>query len=635
MLCPVPCQILLIAGTRQPDTWMESKQKSSSSCAIPSRAFAHVVRPSLSVSPVSITVVVTPVAGLSRPEARKQLHGPVTRAAEGRVPHTRHRQVDIIGLTKSATMPPRQRLVRKRPLLERVRGALNPSDFLLWASEEIKTRDLDAKPVGTRLAVTFNFVFLLARANYGATTTGDDVFSEARFSWVTLFVSSSVPWYLITSPSTQANTYRVLTWPFSPPQQAKQLVWLLTIVSIANAVAVFYQKRHYRLFEANVEQGPGTPSAQRVRVQSSPMSSSPLRLLTNVLGSDTAESRAHPDRTRDVWEIAVWDPVPACLQGVVYFSPVHVLMYVFELPLDPLDRRPSVTLFKCLVLQVCLSWMLQTLQSTNDQRQKDSAIIQKEVFREYDTKFVHPRLHPLVRDVGTQASVDDNEHEEDVVEFGTPTTILRRGFQTHPNPNYLKHIDPDSTGRSVQTTNLMTPRLFTPATRNRQSDAFAASQQSAQPRPRKSMPAVVHSPMVSALTSTSTQPQPVPNAPSPVTAAGSSSTGTNFGGSLGVYTHANSPLKKATSLGEINGAGGFGSPRNSREMASLEQQQALDRQRVGRAASPLKQQFSRHESAAEDSAMSSNPFAAGMSASNPFAKNRPNRHTMERYPSRW
>ncbi|KAL8297032.1 hypothetical protein RB597_006227 [Gaeumannomyces tritici] len=500
-------------------------------------------------------------------------------------------------------MPPRQRLVRKRPLLERIRGALNPSDFLLWASEEIKTRDLDEKPVGTRVALTFNFVFLLARANSGATTTGDDVFSEARFSWVTLF--------------------------------AKQLVWLLAIASVANAVALLYQKRHYRLFEANVEQGPSTPSAQRVRVQSSPMSSSPLRLLANVLGSDTAESRAHPDRTRDVWEIAVWDPVPACLQGVVYFSPVHVLMYIFELPLDTLDRRPSVTLFKCLVLQVCLSCMLRTLQSTNDQRQKDSAIIQKEVFREYDTKFVHPRLHPLVRDVGTQASMDENEHENDVIEFGTPTTILRRGFQTHPNPNYLKHIDPDSTSRPVQTTNLMTARLFTPATRNRQSDAFAGGQQSTQPRPRKSMPAVAHSPMVSASTSTSTHHQPGSNAPSPAPAAGSSNTTTNFGGSMGVYTHANSPLKKATSLGDINGSGGFGSPRNSREMASLEQQQALERQRVGRAVSPLKQQLSRPEGATEDSMINSNPFALGMSGSNPFSNNRQNRHTMERYPSRW
>jgi hypothetical protein len=85
-------------------------------------------------------------------------------------------------------MPPRQRLVRKQPLLARIRGALSPSDFLLWASEEIKTRDLDAKPVGTRLALFCNFAFLLARANSGATTTGDDVFAEARFSWVTLFV---------------------------------------------------------------------------------------------------------------------------------------------------------------------------------------------------------------------------------------------------------------------------------------------------------------------------------------------------------------------------------------------------------------------------------------------------------------
>ncbi|KAL5889329.1 hypothetical protein ACKVWC_004561 [Pyricularia oryzae] len=477
-------------------------------------------------------------------------------------------------------MPPRQRLVRRRPLSERISGWLNPSDFLLWASEEIKTRDLDAASVGTKIAVGANVVFLIARANYGATITGDDVFSEPRFNWATLF--------------------------------AKQVVWVLALGSIINALSLTYQKRHYRLFEANLEQKPGTPSAHRVQVQSSPMSSSPMRLLAGALGSDSAESRAHPDKTRDVWEIAVWDPIPACLQGIIYFSPIHVLVYMFALPLDPMENRPSVTVFKSLVMQVILSLMLQMLQVMNDQRQKDAALVQREVMREYDTKYVHPRLHPLVRDVGIQTAA---EGDEDLVETGVATTLIRRGFQTHPNPNYMKHIDPDSVAKPKAPAVSMSSRLVTPASRNRYSDTFGLAQQPSARQTRQSMPALASTPVSSTSTSTAANQQAV-------------STGTNFGGSLGVFTHGNSPLKKATSLNEINNAAGYASPRNSREMAAMEQREAADR--MQRRETPLK--LTETADALEQQQHTGFTPVRG---SNPFAKDRARRFNMERYPSRW
>ena len=66
--------------------------------------------------------------------------------------------------------------------------------------------------------------------------------------------------------------------------------------------------------------------------------------------------------------------------------------------------------------------------------------------------------------------------------------------------------------------------------------------------------------------------------------------GSGFGGSLGVYTHMNSPLKnsplkKTASLGDMNGS--YSSPRNSREMAALEQRDLAER--MIRQHSPLKE----------------------------------------------
>ncbi|EPE09931.1 hypothetical protein F503_05026 [Ophiostoma piceae UAMH 11346] len=549
------------------------------------------------------------------------------------------------------------RLVRRQTLFQRISAAINPWDFLLWLSEEIETRELDSSSVGTQVGLVANFLFLLARANLGPSNTADDdVFGDGSGpGWIS---------YLI-----------------------QLLVWAGFSLSIVNALFVFTRKRHYRLFEANIETRPGgTPSASRVRVQSSPTinSFSPLRLLNlnDLVGADSsAESRAHPDSTRDVWELAVWDPRPAALALLSYFSPLHILVYMFELPLDPLEPRPSVAVFKCLVLQVGLSATMHLLQQKNDQRQRDNAIVQKEVLHEYDTKFVQPRLHPVVRDMGTQVSMEDAGVGPDTspapgsvsgsVEFGTPTTLIRRSFQTHPNANYVKHVDPDFVprGSSTHSTSMSTgtsynyssnnnprvaatPRAPTPATQPlRYSDTFtpAHSNNSWARQSMPSGPAVAATPIAPLATVAGT-PATAASSKQPPSALPSSKT-TNFGGSMGVYSHVNSPLKKAISMNDI-GSRGFASPRNSREMAAVEQREAAERMQR-RGATPAKEHVSRvphpqqtHQTSqaqsqqpapGTDSRLSFRPddLSSPPVPFNPFAKSRPNAQKYERFPSRW
>jgi hypothetical protein len=330
-----------------------------------------------------------------------------------------------------------------------------------------------------------------------------------------------------------------------------------------------------------------------------------MRLLTDIMNGESAESRAHPDNTRDVWELALWDPRAVCSAGLIYFSPVHALVYMMDFPLDPLEIRPSITVFKCILLQVALSGLLYVLHSKNERRLKDTAIIQREVFNEYDTKYVHPRLHPVVRDVATQASMD-NENTA-TVESGTPTTLIRRSFQTHPNPNYLKHIDPDSTVSPPVVRNAMSPSIFTPAAKSRHSDSYMSSQTQKSPS-RQSLPAGATTPY----------------------AAQVSASGAGFGGSLGAFTHANSPLKKATSLSDINNEGGFFSPRNSRELAAMEQRDLADR--MQRRVSPIKEDGRQAGGRPKRQPLAE---ASPGPALNPFAQTRNNSHRYERYPSRW
>jgi hypothetical protein len=348
------------------------------------------------------------------------------------------------------------------------------------------------------------------------------------------------------------------------------MVWLLIAVSSLNAFYTVMRSRKYRLFEVNVEQaGPSTPSAHRVRVDSSPAAASPLRFFRDMIGAETAETRAHPDSTRDVWEMAIWDPFPATLRISCLFSPGHILVYMLFLPLTIDDPRPKITVFKCLVLQVIFSAQLLLLQTRFSQQHKDTAILQKEVMHEYDTKYVHPRLHPVYRDATTQITMGEDGIQDESITVGTPTTVLRRGFKTNPNPNYTKHFDPEN-AVPAQPRIAMSPALFTPLSK---STGRTRIRQSLPP----SSPAFQHVASTAVSTGTSTAGVASPG--------DASHLGPGYGGLMGVYTHANSPLKKATSMGDLKAPVPF-SPRNSREMAALEQRETAERM-VGQS-SPLK-----------------------------------------------
>lgn len=398
-------------------------------------------------------------------------------------------------------------------------------------------------------------------------------------------------------------------------RQAWTVAWALAAVSIWNIIYTFWRTRAYRFFEHDVEKPAGTPNAKRVRVQSSPANASPLRLLNDIITTESAESRAHPDKTRDVWELRLWDPLPASLQIICLFSPVHVLIYMLALPVAALDPRPSVTVFKCLVEQVALSGLLFAIEAKFAQQNKDTAQVQKEVMREYDIKYVHPRLHPVVRDVGTQCGEDEEGHDVEYVELGTPSTLIKKSFKTNPNPNYLAHVDPDSAGRTPPSRSQSPAIVATPIYRPRQSEMFAPIHKSRPSPLRQSMPA-------SGLRGLSPEKGMVPHA--------APGTSTNYGGSLGVFNHSMSPLKKAASINDMR-ADTFSSPRNSRELAAIEQRDLAER--MIRQSSPKKE--SRRSGLSSGVQFDGPVDPEPESSPNPFANMGKHRSRYERFPSRW
>lgn len=301
---------------------------------------------------------------------------------------------------------------------------------------------------------------------------------------------------------------------------------------------------------------------------------------------------------------------------------------MLALPLAPLDPRPSVTVFKCIVEQVALSTLLLALESAFAQQSKDSTRVQKEVMREYDVKYVHPRLHPVVRDVGVQCEGE----ELDFVEPGTPNTLIRRSFKTNPNPNYLAHVDPDNVGHTPSSRSSGSPLVMaTPINRPKQPEMFTSIHK---PRPsplRQSMPASINPPRTFSpekSTITNAIPARALSTEKPVLSNASTNTGTNYGGSLGVFSHSRSPLKKAASINEMRNT--F-SPRNSRELAAIEQRDLAER--MIRKSSPMKE--NRRSGLSSSIQYDSPEVTEPESSPNPFANMGKHRGRLERFPSRW
>lgn len=210
------------------------------------------------------------------------------------------------------------------------------------------------------------------------------------------------------------------------------------------------------------------------------------------------------------------------------FSPGHVLVYWFFLPTAIADPRPSTTVVTTVILAALLSAQLLVLQTSFSQQSKDTSVIHKEVLNEYDTKFVHPRTQPLMRDIATQytsssftspkgASPGD-EDDSNLVETYTPTVVVNRGFRTRPNPNYVKHVDPEGHNE----------RPLPP-------QGMSANVNTAPPYQTPTHLRDASSPI---------RPRTVIRQP-PFRASAGPEAGD--GGSLGVYTHQNSPLRKKAS----------------------------------------------------------------------------------------
>lgn len=106
------------------------------------------------------------------------------------------------------------RLVRRRPLLERIKSFLNPLDFLLWLSEELDTSDWDncEKEWALPFGIGLNVLFLIARANsQHGSKAHDDVFGEdSGGSWIGWLVCAWLIFRIKNNDSNDTVTFSMI-----------------------------------------------------------------------------------------------------------------------------------------------------------------------------------------------------------------------------------------------------------------------------------------------------------------------------------------------------------------------------------------------------------------------------------------
>jgi hypothetical protein len=309
---------------------------------------------------------------------------------------------------------------------------------------------------------------------------------------------------------------------------------MLSTFSIANSLYALYRTKPYRFFESNGQLLKTNSNARRVQVENSPISS-PLRYIKGIVMSAPIQSSDN-DEENEVWEMSVWDPLPVSLRLFVLFSPAHVLVTSMFLPSHASNSNPSISIATTVLVSFLLSIQGHLLSKQYSQQSKDTMTIYREVSKEYDTKFVRPAAQKhAVRDVGTQfphsGPVWNERRREwtavpDVVS-STPYSSPR-GFQTRPNPAYASHYDPSAAGSLQDEDSLRSQRLVTPSLKpsisHRSSTGTATTQGYA---------ADLSSP-VNVMPASSKRPS-------------NASIGTGDGGSLGVFSHAASPLRKTAS----------------------------------------------------------------------------------------
>lgn len=327
----------------------------------------------------------------------------------------------LVPLPHPPTLPPlfrrrktpnsmaRRRLIRKQPLVERIRHY--PFDLLLQLNETRLSIDWDdyipqTIPVGTALTLVFAVICKIHNYYMAAIERRENAVFNTNHAAYQQAVNRA-----IYGPDRGSH----------PPQQqysakaaGRHFVWgfqlaccALFLVSIANAAYVlWYPYRDYTLLSRSGDSPrPRGSNVTKRSISNANEGGIVARVLAyfdeNTFIDSESESEAETTyemriEEKDVWVLRVWDPSLFQLHLLATFSPV-VLVLIWL-------TANVVALWKIAVVTVLFNAMAYTLTTRFLQLVTDRQIIYQETFNEYNKKYVIPKTSVLKKDAMVDAT---------------------------------------------------------------------------------------------------------------------------------------------------------------------------------------------------------------------------------------
>ncbi|KAK9454494.1 hypothetical protein V1511DRAFT_502145 [Dipodascopsis uninucleata] len=337
-------------------------------------------------------------------------------------------------------MPPATRIVRRAPLLTRLKSY--PLDTFLYLNEQIELIEWDklSETITLPLGLGFDFVLFLSRVFMRALEETENQKDEVFLDRSRLRKS------VVASEVFQGrNSYSFRSW----------IIWMLSLLSIgilflsfSNAYYVFTKRRTYTLFgrlptdsklprvhsarkvPMNFKDIEGTVDHEDIDTEKKRRKSSMFPNIWPLRQQSTPSSHSTDDiNEREVWELQIWTPPLFNLHLFSSFSPLHAVI-AFNSSFSVVVRDIFMCVFLTTQLYFLTHYFLQQVS--------DKSTIHGEMFDEYQKKVVRPRLDTIKMD----AAIGDGSVEY----FRTKPD---RRFETHSIlPSHTTLDSPPSLGTS-------------------------------------------------------------------------------------------------------------------------------------------------------------------------------------------
>ncbi|KAG0320942.1 hypothetical protein BG000_003391 [Podila horticola] len=201
--------------------------------------------------------------------------------------------------------------------------------------------------------------------------------------------------------------------------------YILVAISLLNTYWLLTSKKTYTMMDRDYYDPPSSNNARLAELdpQDKPWSEKlPGRLVYPLVAPFL--SKSEPEAKRTVWELSVWNPSVLCLNLFCWFSPAQALVLVGT-TMDNLH----MTLPIAVAISVQLSYLVHFFQGYV----KDRQLIVAEAYREYDNKFVKPRVFVRKFDRSTTTGTDTSElyaqEGEEVLRFPAPSSSWSNPFR--------------------------------------------------------------------------------------------------------------------------------------------------------------------------------------------------------------